>query len=450
MIDVAFDSLSDKCKTPFLVIGREIALPSKACHSCKKLRPIFGGSGLCRDCYSAAVQSGEVVGEMPAKCSVEGCDQWAAKGAMCDKHYRRVLDHGHADKVRREGQHPEYQNWWWLKARGCLCLEWMEFDVFVAAIGDRPSGRHRIARKDENQPYSPDNWYWRGPKLAEPHSTKTVESRRDYARAVAKTEPGRWVGTSLKLYGLTIDDYERILNEQGGVCASCGEPESECGPNGKAKLLVVDHDHAGSFVRGLLCASCNKALGFANDDPAKLRKLANYIEKAKVTPIVLMPVSATCDADGCRAHPYKLGLCSRHYQQQHRGKPLSGLNTCLHCGAVLDLRSARAKFCNPTCRSSWHRQNGAYTQEAILKSRGSCSIEGCENAVHAEGYCKSHNMRLWRYGDPLYVPPAHPKKPCTVAGCEKNSLAKGLCQTHYYQDRRRGRDAIPDGPPEGD
>jgi hypothetical protein len=39
----------------------------------------------------------------------------------------------------------------------------------------------------------------------------------------------------------------------------------------------------GSF-RGWLCDTCNSALGFANDDPALLRRMARYIEKARKPP----------------------------------------------------------------------------------------------------------------------------------------------------------------------
>jgi len=80
-------------------------------------------------------------------------------------------------------------------------------------------------------------------------------------------------------YGLTIKEYEDLLHAQGGVCAIC--KTSDPG-DGKKKCFHVDHDHKTGAVRGLLCISCNMALGSFDDDPARLRVAAAYLEKARV------------------------------------------------------------------------------------------------------------------------------------------------------------------------
>lgn len=54
-------------------------------------------------------------------------------------------------------------------------------------------------------------------------------------------------------YGLTLEDYECMLADQGGACAICGAPP-------KRNRLHVDHDHKTGVVRGLLCARCNSSL----------------------------------------------------------------------------------------------------------------------------------------------------------------------------------------------
>lgn len=69
-------------------------------------------------------------------------------------------------------------------------------------------------------------------------------------------------------YGLTDEDYQSMLREQGGRCAVCGSTERLC----------VDHDHSTGAVRKILCDYCNKALGLIEDDPRRLRALAEYIE----------------------------------------------------------------------------------------------------------------------------------------------------------------------------
>jgi hypothetical protein len=85
-------------------------------------------------------------------------------------------------------------------------------------------------------------------------------------------------------YGITQEDYEWMIEQQGGVCYGC---------LGHRKVFDVDHDHklekAGvpirHTVRGGLCRSDNKILAMAGDDPARLRRLADYLEKGVVWPL---------------------------------------------------------------------------------------------------------------------------------------------------------------------
>lgn len=72
-------------------------------------------------------------------------------------------------------------------------------------------------------------------------------------------------------YGLTVEDYERMLEEQGGGCAICGRPPRD------DISLHVDHDHDTGLTRGLLCFPCNNAIGLMQDDPERLVRAAEYI-----------------------------------------------------------------------------------------------------------------------------------------------------------------------------
>ena len=84
-------------------------------------------------------------------------------------------------------------------------------------------------------------------------------------------------------YGITIADYNLMLNRQGGTCAICNEKNftREKGThNNKAvpMSLAVDHNHKTGQVRGLLCNGCNTSLGKFKDDPVLLEKAIQYLK----------------------------------------------------------------------------------------------------------------------------------------------------------------------------
>lgn len=84
--------------------------------------------------------------------------------------------------------------------------------------------------------------------------------------------------TRLKNYGVSAEDYRRLLESQGGVCAICGKPET-AKIHGAVKDLAVDHCHKTGRIRGLLCSRHNTALGLAGDDPHIIEKMAAYLRQ---------------------------------------------------------------------------------------------------------------------------------------------------------------------------
>ena len=75
----------------------------------------------------------------------------------------------------------------------------------------------------------------------------------------------------VRKYGITIADYDRMLEEQGGVCKLCGRPPAK-------RRLHVDHNHKTKRVRGLLCFRCNRWLT-AWMTSTWLRRAAMYVEE---------------------------------------------------------------------------------------------------------------------------------------------------------------------------
>ena len=78
-----------------------------------------------------------------------------------------------------------------------------------------------------------------------------------------------------KTYGITLAEYNSILEKQNFRCASCAKNLSEL----KTRNIHVDHDHATGAVRGVLCHSCNMALGHVNDSIEALHGLIRYLEE---------------------------------------------------------------------------------------------------------------------------------------------------------------------------
>ena len=79
----------------------------------------------------------------------------------------------------------------------------------------------------------------------------------------------------MALYGLTLEDYDKMFQEQGGVCACCGNVELKKGRTN----LCVDHNHETGKVRALLCDYCNRGIGYFTDNIDKLRNCVLYLEE---------------------------------------------------------------------------------------------------------------------------------------------------------------------------
>lgn len=87
-----------------------------------------------------------------------------------------------------------------------------------------------------------------------------------------RRQKAAWAGC-LKKFGITEDDYNKMFNEQMGLCAICHKPDSI--------RLAVDHDHDTGLIRGLLCKKCNMGIGLLSDDPNTLVNAVFYLKGKK-------------------------------------------------------------------------------------------------------------------------------------------------------------------------
>jgi hypothetical protein len=92
---------------------------------------------------------------------------------------------------------------------------------------------------------------------------------RDY-QLTHKEEQKDW--RRRKLYGISNDDFREILEIQENKCLICKELFSD------NNLPHVDHCHCSGELRGILCGTCNRALGLFKDRPDLCRAAADYLE----------------------------------------------------------------------------------------------------------------------------------------------------------------------------
>lgn len=267
--------------------------------------PVFA-TGLCRKHYEQARLA------TAAPCSFDGCTAPSYRGDLCITHYRlftlskrpacsvpncgqpqknlsNKLCGKHEFRVRRHGAlsqtrspdwgsreaHPLYKIWTWHRRKGVkgMCQEWRDdFWAFVEAVQARPAN-HRLRRLDTTLPLSPSNWEWM-------EIISGVNDEAERQREWRKRNPDKAKSLDLKkMYGITLGDYEKLLDKQKGLCAICKQPERSVDKDGGPRRMPVDHCHQTGKIRGLLCTSCNRALGLFKDSPQNLKNAIEYLEK---------------------------------------------------------------------------------------------------------------------------------------------------------------------------
>lgn len=149
--------------------------------------------------------------------------------------------------------------------RNCSkCLEFFEWSNFYKK-SNGPNG-HTTECKQCTKKYQ---------------DTRRIE-RAKYLREYRKNNPDKTKQHIVKSkYGLSKEKYEELILSSNGLCQSCGEPESFM-KNGEVRSLSIDHDHNTGAVRGLICNSCNRAIGFAKENADRLQACAEYLRRASL------------------------------------------------------------------------------------------------------------------------------------------------------------------------
>lgn len=95
-----------------------------------------------------------------------------------------------------------------------------------------------------------------------------------------KNNPQLAKNQRLRKYGITLDQYNDLRQNQNYKCAICNKHETAVA-QGRActtdHALHVDHCHSSGKIRGLLCTNCNTILGKCHDNPDVLKNAINYL-----------------------------------------------------------------------------------------------------------------------------------------------------------------------------
>lgn len=113
------------------------------------------------------------------------------------------------------------------------------------------------------------SWYDKDPQ-------KSIARNKQWKR---NNPEGEFNAYLRRKYGITREQYDKILNIQGGLCAICGGFPVGHTKKGKAVRFDVDHCHRTGIVRGLLCHPCNVMLGQSKDRIDVLEKAARYLRE---------------------------------------------------------------------------------------------------------------------------------------------------------------------------
>lgn len=118
--------------------------------------------------------------------------------------------------------------------------------------------------------------------------SRSRDSHQGACKPCTKTQHKLWVRThrkqaalielrrQCKRYGITPEQYNKILVAQKSICKICGN-SNESYKDGKHRLFI-DHDHKTGKVRGLLCDACNRGLGYFKNEPKLLKNAIQYLE----------------------------------------------------------------------------------------------------------------------------------------------------------------------------
>jgi hypothetical protein len=157
-----------------------------------------------------------------------------------------------------------------------ICGKLKPFDDFYRASGMRDGRRNECKpcfQADRKAKYNSAEAVARVKGWQERNPERLDAYRAEYRNRPARKRAMRDLYYR-RNFGITADEVDALLAGQGGKCAICD------GVSARAEGWHVDHNHETGQIRGVLCQRCNHGIGLLEEDPARLRAAADYLESA--------------------------------------------------------------------------------------------------------------------------------------------------------------------------
>lgn len=126
----------------------------------------------------------------------------------------------------------------------------------------------KICRNEDLREYNRKN----------PHIRKKInDNYKKYRKKYYSTKKRKekYKSDTLKrTYGITLEEYNKMLEKQNNHCAICKKKQK----SSRNKYFAVDHCHKTGKIRGLLCDRCNQGIGFLEDSIETLKSAILYLE----------------------------------------------------------------------------------------------------------------------------------------------------------------------------
>ena len=126
---------------------------------------------------------------------------------------------------------------------------------------------------------APNKWLGRCKSCGKIHEQTSREIQRNQSpMSCLNYKPHNWTGFERddaiirRQYGISMQEFNKLLEHQGGGCAICLKPIESL-----RRRMNIDHCHETNVVRGILCSGCNTGLGHLGDNLDGLQRALDYL-----------------------------------------------------------------------------------------------------------------------------------------------------------------------------